>query len=91
MQPYRFHDDTRMAATLTLKNIPDDVYERLKHSASLNRRSINNEAIVCLDATLAPIRPSLQERLRCIHALREGVRGALSLDDMESIRNEGRA
>ena len=52
---------------------------------------MNSEAIVCLDAILAPVRPCLQERLRRIHALREDVRGALSLDDMESIRNEGRA
>ena len=80
-----------MAATLTPKDIPDDEHERPGHSASLDRRSMNNKAIVCPDAILAPVRPSLQERLRRIHALREGVRGALSLDDMESIRNEGRA
>ena len=37
-----------MPTTLTLKNIPDEVYERLKHSAALHRRSLSSEAIVCL-------------------------------------------
>ena len=36
-----------MPTTLTLKNIPDDVYDRLKASAEANRRSMNSEAIVC--------------------------------------------
>jgi plasmid stability protein len=39
-------------ATVTVKNIPDELYARLKHSAVLNRRSINREAIVCLEQAL---------------------------------------
>lgn len=39
-----------MSTTLTVKKIPDEVYERLKHSAKMNRRSMNSEAIVCLEA-----------------------------------------
>jgi len=45
-----------MPTTLTLKNIPDEVYDRLKHSAEMNRRSMNSEAIVCLEAALLPNR-----------------------------------
>ena len=41
-----------MPATLTLKNIPDEVYERLKASAETHRRSLNSEAIVCLKSVL---------------------------------------
>jgi plasmid stability protein len=36
-------------ATITAKNIPDEIYERLKGAASANRRSINCEIIVCLE------------------------------------------
>jgi hypothetical protein len=39
-----------MPSTITLKNIPDEVYERLKASAEANRRSLNSEAIVCAHA-----------------------------------------
>lgn len=36
-------------ANITVKNIPDDLYEKLSKSAKLNRRSINQEIIVCIE------------------------------------------
>lgn len=39
-------------ATLTIKNLPDSLYERLKLTAANHRRSINNEAIVRLERSL---------------------------------------
>ncbi|MBW1716868.1 MAG: Arc family DNA-binding protein, partial [Deltaproteobacteria bacterium] len=36
-------------ATVTVKNIPDELYERLKTVAEINRRSINSEIIVCIE------------------------------------------
>ncbi len=35
-----------MPTTLTLKNIPDDIYERLRATPEIHRRSLNSEAIV---------------------------------------------
>jgi len=35
--------------TITVKNIPDDVYNNLKKSATENRRSINSEIIICIE------------------------------------------
>jgi plasmid stability protein len=35
--------------TITVKNIPDDLYERLRKSAADNRRSMNSEVIVCIE------------------------------------------
>lgn len=35
--------------TFTVKNIPPNIYEKLKKSAKLNRRSINSEIIVCIE------------------------------------------
>lgn len=35
--------------TYTVKNIPPKIYEKLKKSAELNRRSINSEIIVCIE------------------------------------------
>lgn len=36
-------------ATLTLKNVPDDLHRRLKARAERNRRSLNREAIRLLE------------------------------------------
>ena len=67
----------QMSTTLTLKNIPDRLYQRLKHAAALHRRSLNSEAIVCLEAHLLPARLGTDERLaraRCLRAsLPDGV------------------
>lgn len=37
-------------ATLTLKNVPDELYQRLKEQAARHRRSLNQEAIAQLQA-----------------------------------------
>ena len=36
-------------ATVTVKNIPDELYTRLKSVAEINRRSINSEIIMCIE------------------------------------------
>ncbi len=39
-------------ATLTIKNIPDELYRQLKKTAEQHRRSLNSEVIVCLERSL---------------------------------------
>jgi antitoxin FitA len=41
---------------VTLKNIPDELYERLKESATDHRRSLNSEIIVRLEQALLSAR-----------------------------------
>lgn len=79
-----------MPTTLTLKNIPDEVYERLKASAAEHRRSLNSEAIVCLEAALMPRRVSAEERLERARALRALVRGEVTPEDIDRFKREGR-
>lgn len=62
--------------TLTIKNIPDDLYDRLKESAEEHRRSLNSEIIVCLERALASHRLDPEALLARADALRE--RAALS-------------
>ena len=45
-------------ATITIKNIPDDLYEQLKDVAEANRRSINSEVIICIERRLATHKPN---------------------------------
>jgi antitoxin FitA len=37
---------------ITVKNIPDDIYDQLRKSARINRRSINQEIIVCIESSV---------------------------------------
>lgn len=80
-----------MPTTLTLKNIPDEVYERLKASAEAHRRSLNSEAIVCLEAVLLPGRVDPGERIARARALREGLpKGKFKARDIDAMKREGR-
>ena len=80
-----------MPTTLTLKNIPDDVYDRLKRSAQTHRRSMNSEAIVCLEAVLLPSKLTHAEWLTRARALRGALhQGKFRARDIDSLKREGR-
>lgn len=77
-----------MPTTLTLKNIPDEVYERLKASADAHRRSLNSEAIVCLESVLMPGKVNVHERLARARALRATLRGSFSARDIDQFKRD---
>ncbi|GAP38992.1 Arc family DNA-binding protein [Piscinibacter sakaiensis] len=80
-----------MPTTLTLKNIPDAVYERLKAAAESHRRSMNSEAIVCLEAALMPTRLAASERLARARELRAGLAPQNFLaGDIDRAKKQGR-
>ena len=80
-----------MPATLTLKGIPDEVYERLKASAEVHRRSMNSEAIVCLESILLPRKMAPVERLARAQALRATLpQGKFHAKDLDALKREGR-
>ena len=80
-----------MPTTLTLKNIPDAVYEKLKAAAVLHRRSLNSEAIVCLETVLMPSRIAPAERLARARELRAALPQAkFRAKDIEAAKQQGR-
>ena len=82
----------RMPTTLTLKNIPDVVYERLKSAAEMHRRSLNSEAIICLEAVLLPTKLAPSERLARARELRAALpRQRFLADDIDAVKREGRS
>jgi plasmid stability protein len=80
-----------MPTTLTLKNVPEEVYERLKASAEEHRRSLNSEAIVCLESALLPGRIEPAERIARARALR-GALGKVKFRarEIDALKREGR-
>lgn len=57
-------------ATVTVKNIPDDLYERLKQSAKANRRSVSNEIIICIERQVSSRRRDVDDILDQARSLR---------------------
>ena len=76
---------------VTIKNIPESLYDRLKVVAASHHRSINNEVIHCLEKTLLPQRISSTERLQRARLLRSGVvANAIHEDAIQVAIEEGR-
>ena len=81
-----------MPTTLTLKNIPDEVYERLKVSAEMHRRSLNSEAIVCLEAVLVPTRIGVGDRIARACELRAALSPAkFRAREIDDLKRQGRS
>ena len=80
---------------LTIRNVPDDLYAKLRTSAAERRRSINSEVIECLRSALAARRPRQVEGfLDRARAARETLSRAgftMSLAEADEARREGRA
>jgi plasmid stability protein len=81
-----------MATSLTLKNIPDEVYQRLSKAAEMHRRSLNSEAIACLEAALVPSTVTPRERLARARRLRAEL-GTVTFDasDIDAYKRQGRS
>lgn len=76
---------------LTIKNIPDDLYEQLKLKAELHRRSINSEVLVYLEQELRPNIILPTERLNRIEQLRATIKpNQLTPQDIDEAINSGR-
>jgi plasmid stability protein len=81
--------DDRMTV-LTIQNVPDTLYARLKARAEQNRRSLDQEVIACLEETVDPVPAAEQALMMRIRALREGVSIRLTEDLREAALAEGR-
>lgn len=76
---------------LTIKNIPELLYQQLKTAAELHRRSINSEVIVCLEKTLAATKITPADRLSRIEQLRAGIKSNnITAEDIELAINSER-
>ena len=55
---------------ITIKNLPDDLYERLKANSKAHHRSINGELIATLERVLTAQRVDADQQLAQIRILR---------------------
>jgi plasmid stability protein len=77
-------------ATITVKNIPDDVYERIKEQAKRNRRSINSEIIMLMERAVMSYRIDPEEILESARVIRESLDFVATEEEINRAKNEGR-
>lgn len=78
-------------ANITIKDIPDEIYDQLKEIADEHRRSINQEVITCLERYVAGKRTSGEDWLEQIREIREvPENGPLTESEVDEAINKGR-
>jgi len=98
MQPLCNQNETTLilrgitVPAITIKNIPEELYEALKSTAENHHRSINSEVIVRLKQALLPQLMTPQDKLANIQRLRTQITpNVISVDEIDDAINEGRA
>lgn len=78
-------------ASITIKNIPDELYEKLRITANLHRRSINSEMINCLESVLLPKKLTISEKLQRAKLIRSKIKSdTVNPDEISKAISEGR-
>jgi plasmid stability protein len=77
-------------SSITVKNIPEPIYNKLKQQAEAQHRSMNSEIIACLERYVEPIRVSPDEILRQARMMRKKVRGSLSAEEIQDAIDQDR-
>lgn len=76
---------------ITLKNIPDELYTKIKKSAEINYRSINSEILFRLKSSISQKKPEVDYLLSQIHAINKNLKIPILTDKfIDKAKNEGR-
>jgi len=78
-------------ATITVKGIPDKIYNRLKVAAETNRRSMNSEIISLIEQSLMSRRVPARKILERVQRLHDSFDGkTFDNERFEKARRAGR-
>lgn len=78
--------------TLTIKGLPDPIYERLKAQADAHHRSLNGEIIMCLERAVGAARFDTSAWLAEARAFRDTLKMKPLTDrQLREARQTGRA
>ena len=81
-----------MPTTITIKNIPAGLYDRIKTNATKNHRSINSEIIAIIENTLSTKKISPGNFLASARRLREKTKNHILTEDfLDRAKREGRS
>jgi plasmid stability protein len=79
-----------LMSTITLKNIPTSLHEKLRRNAALHHRSLNNEIIACLESATSSVSIDPNQLLAQARLLRQQVKQPLTETMLEQFKQDGR-
>ena len=80
-----------MGVSITLKNIPDEIYDSLRSAAEAHHRSLNSEVIACLERVLMPTKIANEAHLAKAQQIRGELKGKrFKVADIKKAIDQGR-
>lgn len=79
-----------MPTNITIRDIPDEVYEKLKQQAELHHRSINSEVIFYLQQMVQSHRPDPDQVIARAKKLKQQAKDSLSMQQIQQAIDQGR-
>ena len=79
-----------MPTNITIKGIPDDVYQKLKLQADKHHRSVNSEVIMTLKRSLQSERHDPDLLIDRARKLKKRAKGSLSIEEVQQAIDQGR-
>ncbi len=79
-----------MSVNITIRDIPDEVYEKIKQQAELHHRSVNSEVIYILKQMVRSHRVDPQEIIARAKKLKKNAKGSLSIEEIQQAIDQGR-
>lgn len=77
--------------TITLKNIPDDLYKKVKKRAKMNRRSINGEILYVLEQAGSEAGNEKDQLLEEVRKLRISLPRIKNIEEIDDFKKLGRS
>jgi len=79
-----------MPTSITIRDIPEEVYAKIKKQAELHHRSINSEVIVYLKKMFQSNRRDPDQVIARAKKLKKKAKGTLSMDEIRQAIDQGR-
>lgn len=77
-------------ASITLKDIPSELHEKLKESAKQRRRSLNSEVIARLEQSVEPQRVNVEELIEKARRFRSTLTFEATDEEINVSKRQGR-
>ena len=79
-----------MPTNITIRDIPDEVYKKLKEQAELHQRSVNSEVIFYLNQMVRSHRPDPDQIIARAKKLKRQAKGSLTMKEIQQAIDQGR-
>ncbi|MBF0498900.1 MAG: DNA-binding protein [Candidatus Riflebacteria bacterium] len=77
-------------STITLKSIPDFLHVELKKRAEMNKRSLNNEILICLESFLGYRNVDSNQYLEEVRTFRKLIKTKITQEMIDEMKSVGR-